>query len=165
MDEPRWLNEDEQRLWRLLLAGSRKISRTIDDTLESASGLSASEFAVLVALSEADGRQLRLKDLCADLRWDRSRASHQITRMEKRGLVTRARTPDDARGVTVCLTEEGMARLEAAVPEHVETVRQLVFDPTEGTDRNAVMEFFCAILTPTTDPDAQAACDPDGPIA
>ena len=113
--DPRWLNDDEQELWRLMLAASRKISRVIDDTLQAESDLSSSEFAVLVSLSEAENHSLRLRDLCAVLDWDRSRTSHQVTRMEKRGLVTKAKSPGDARGVLVCLTDEGMRRLEAAI--------------------------------------------------
>ena len=65
--DPRWLNDDEQELWRLMLAASRKISRVIDDTLQAESDLSSSEFAVLVSLSEAEEHALRLRDLCAVL--------------------------------------------------------------------------------------------------
>lgn len=126
--EARWLNDDEQEFWRAMLATTRKISRAMDETLLAGSDLSTSEFSVLVALSEAEGCELRLRDLCADLEWDRSRTSHQITRMERRGLVTKRKSPGDARGVVVSLTEEGMRRLKQAAPEHVESVRRLVFD-------------------------------------
>lgn len=125
---PRWLNDDEQDLWRLYLATTRKISRAIDETLQKGQDLSASEFAVLVSLSEADGESLRLRDLCASLDWDRSRTSHQVTRMERRGLVTKCPSESDARGVEVRLTDDGRSRLVAAAPEHVESVRRLVFD-------------------------------------
>ena len=62
-EQPRWLNDDEQELWRLMLAASRKVDRVNDETLQARSNLSTSEFAVLVSLSEAEGRQLRLRDL------------------------------------------------------------------------------------------------------
>ena len=74
--EARWLNDDEQALWRLLLAGMRKIDRVMDDTLQACSDLSSSEFSVLVSLSEAEDQALHLRDLCAGLDWDRSRTSH-----------------------------------------------------------------------------------------
>ncbi|MCG7278145.1 MarR family winged helix-turn-helix transcriptional regulator [Corynebacterium imitans] len=150
--DPRWLNDDEQELWRLMLAASRKISRVIDDTLQAESDLSSSEFAVLVSLSEAENHSLRLRDLCAVLDWDRSRTSHQVTRMEKRGLVTKAKSPGDARGVLVCLTDEGMRRLEAAAPEHVESVRRLVFDHMDPETAAPLRAFFTSVLGVTNVP-------------
>ncbi|MBG6121339.1 MarR family winged helix-turn-helix transcriptional regulator [Corynebacterium aquatimens] len=124
----RWLNDEEQQLWRLMLATGRRIDRCLEDTLMHSGGLSSSEFAVLIALSEAEDHRMRMRDLCIELDWDRSRMSHQITRMDKRGLLNKHKSEEDARGVVVVLTDEGMARLEAAVPDHVEVVRRLIFD-------------------------------------
>lgn len=144
--EPRWLSEEEQQLWRHMIAASRKISRHIDDALREVSDLSSPEYAVMVSLSEAPEGEIRLRDLCVQLGWDRSRASHQITRMEKRGLVAKCTAKDDSRGVLVSLTEEGWRRLEVAVPDHVETVRRLVFDSTDKQDRAAALRFLTAIV-------------------
>jgi DNA-binding MarR family transcriptional regulator len=146
--EARWLNDEEQALWRLILAGMRKIDRVIDETLLAGSDLSSSEFSVLVSLSEADGQCLRLRDLCAGLNWDRSRTSHQITRMERRGLVTKRKSEGDARGVVVSLTDEGMRRLQSAAPDHVESVRRVVFDhlePEQYAHLKAFMEGVMAV--------------------
>ncbi|MFV8380858.1 MarR family transcriptional regulator [Corynebacterium hindlerae] len=137
-----WLNDDEQKLWRLLLGGIRHLERGMEETLQQDSGLGASEFAVLVSLSEAEDQSLRLRDLCQSLEWDRSRASHQITRMERRGLVVKQKCEDDARGVLVVLTKEGMSRLEAAAPGHVESVRRLVFDHLTDEDAVVLERFF-----------------------
>lgn len=117
-----------------MLATQRKINRAMDETLLACSELSTSEFSVLVSLSESDDCQMRLRDLCSDLDWDRSRTSHQITRMERRGLVIKEKSPGDARGVVVSLTPEGMSRLEEAAPAHVESVRRLVFDHMNPED-------------------------------
>ena len=144
--QARWLTEDEQHLWRLLLAASTKVSKTIDDRLQSVSEISSPEFAVLVTLSETDEHALRLRELCNALGWDRSRASHQITRMAKRGLVTKGKSPGDARGVLVSLTDDGMARLEDAVPDHVETVRRLVFDHITPQRAKVLSEAFTDIV-------------------
>ncbi len=144
--EVRWLNEGEQSLWRLMLAASRKVERAMDDTLQVGSNLSTSEFSVLVSLSEAQERSMRLRDLCANLDWDRSRTSHQITRMERRGLVSKHKSEGDARGVVVTLTEEGERRLEQAAPDHVESVRRLVFDHLEHADIPALRTFFEGVL-------------------
>ncbi|WP_025252556.1 MarR family winged helix-turn-helix transcriptional regulator [Corynebacterium vitaeruminis] len=146
LDKPRWLDEEEQKFWRLMLAANRKIERTIDVALQQANGLTSSEFAVLVTLSEAPERQLRLRDLCAGLDWDRSRTSHQITRMERRGLVNKVKCEGDGRGVIVSLTADGLARLDEAAPSHVETVRRLVIDDLNHQDIPVISRFFQGIL-------------------
>ncbi|MDO4685982.1 MAG: MarR family winged helix-turn-helix transcriptional regulator [Corynebacterium sp.] len=128
MTTARWLNDQEQELWRLLLAAVRYVNRGMDNTLQDGHGISVPEFAVLVHLSESKEKETRLRDLCASLNWDRSRTSHQITRMERRGLVVKHRCSEDGRGVIVELTAEGRRRLESAAPDHVESVRQLFFD-------------------------------------
>lgn len=143
---PRWLNEDEQALWRLILGGIRHLEKGMEDVLQSESGIGASEFAVLVVLSEAENRSLRLRDLCQQLEWDRSRASHQITRMERRGLVVKEKCPEDARGVFVTLTDHGMARLEGAAPGHVESVRRMVFDHLTPEEAATLGEFFAKLM-------------------
>ena len=144
--QPRWLDDEEQQLWRLMLAGFTKISRTIDDRLQAGGDISSSEFAVLVALSEGEDRTLRLRELCEELGWDRSRASHQVTRMQKRGLLTKRKCPGDARGVLVTLTDEGMSHLEDAVPDHVETVRRLIFDHLDADRSEKISAFFTDVL-------------------
>ena len=142
----RWLNEEEQELWRLLLGAIRKINRGMEETLMSGGEVSASEFAVLVTLSEQKDHQMRLRELCAELDWDRSRTSHQVTRMEKRGLVTKCKSVGDARGVVVKITDDGFTRLERAVPEHVESVRRLVFDHLSEEDVPSLVNFFKGVL-------------------
>lgn len=143
---PRWLNDDEQALWRLILGGIRHLEKGMEDVLQNESGIGASEFSVLVVLSEAENRSLRLRDLCQQLEWDRSRASHQITRMEKRGLVVKEKCPDDARGVFVTLTDDGMARLEGAAPGHVESVRRMVFDQLTPEESEVLQGFFTKLI-------------------
>ncbi|WP_156227638.1 MarR family winged helix-turn-helix transcriptional regulator [Corynebacterium comes] len=164
--EARWLNDEEQALWRLILAGMRKIDRVMDETLLAGSDLSNSEFSVLVSLSEAAEGCLRLRDLCAGLDWDRSRTSHQITRMERRGLVTKRKSEGDARGVIVSLTDEGMRRLRSAAPEHVESVRRVVFDhmtPEQYTHLKSFMEGVVAVANVPGHPDFNGTLTGPGP--
>ena len=89
---------------------------------------------------------MRLRELCAYLNWDRSRTSHQITRMARRGLVTKEKSASDGRGVHVCLTDLGFERLRRAVPDHVETVRRVVFDHLDPEDIPAIRRFFDSVL-------------------
>ena len=108
--------------------------------------MSAPEFSILVVLSEAPERTMRLRELCAELQWDRSRASHQVTRMEKRGLVSKKVCPGDARGVLVTITDEGFTRLESAVPDHVETVRRLIFDQLTDEQRDVLQTWLNDVI-------------------
>ena len=156
--DARWLDEEEQALWRLMLAGMRKIDRVMDETLLAGSDLSSSEFSVLVTLSEAEDQSLRLRDLCASLDWDRSRTSHQITRMERRGLVTKRKSEGDARGVVVTLTDEGLRRLRAAAPEHVESVRRIVFDHMTTEQHVHLKAFMEGVLAVTNVPGSPEFC-------
>jgi DNA-binding MarR family transcriptional regulator len=100
--------------------------------------MSAADYAVMVPLSEAPNGQLRTKDLGTALGWDRSRTSHQVTRMVKRGLVVREFCEDDARGSVVGLTPAGRAAIEQAAPDHVALVRQLFFDPLTADELDAL---------------------------
>lgn len=152
MTTPRWLTDEEQQLWRLILAATRKMDRTLDETLQADHELTSSEYSVLVSLSEAGDREMRLRDLCIALEWDRSRTSHQITRMDKKGLVSKVKCEGDARGVIVELTPEGERRLKQAVPAHVETVRRLVFDPMGPEQADVLRDYLTAALN-------SGACD------
>ena len=144
--QTRWLDDEEQELWRLLLGAVRKINRGMDETLKAGGEVSASEFAVLVALSEAPEQRLRLHELCTQLEWDRSRASHQVTRMEKRGLLYKEPDAEDARGINVCVTHVGLEHLRRAAPEHVESVRRMVFDHLQPEAVPALRRFFNGVL-------------------
>ncbi|WKD57854.1 MarR family protein [Corynebacterium capitovis DSM 44611] len=147
-----------------MLAAARKVDRVIGDTLLAGSNLSSPEFAVLVELSEAEDREMRLRDLCSCLDWDRSRTSHQVTRMEKRGLVTKCKSPGDARGVLVSLTDEGLARLEMAAPEHVESVRRVVFDHLDSADVPVLRRFLEGVAAVDNVPGAPGFCSESAPL-
>ncbi|MDX3850752.1 MarR family winged helix-turn-helix transcriptional regulator [Streptomyces sp. AK02-01A] len=134
MTEPRWLDETEARVWRAHLRVQRELMGTLSRLLAHDSGLSGAEYEVLVPLSEAPDGLLRARDLSEEVDWERSRLSHQISRMEKRGLVAREECPDDARGAMVRLTEAGRAAVEGAAPGHVEAVRRYFFDALSRDD-------------------------------
>ena len=96
--------------------------------LSAHSELSYQDYMVLVVLTgQADGR-LRVSRLGHELGWEKSRISHQVTRMAERGLVEKCRCGDDGRGALVEVTLLGRARIEAAAPSHVDAVRRLFVD-------------------------------------
>ncbi|MDG4825611.1 MarR family transcriptional regulator [Asanoa sp. WMMD1127] len=127
MTEPRWLDEREGRMWVAFLRMQRAIEVAVDRQL-GAAGMTRAEYEVLVPLSTAEERTLRVRDLGAWLNWDRSRISHQLRRMEQRGLITRADCVTDGRGTMVRLTDKGYEKIAAAAPGHVETVRAVLVD-------------------------------------
>ena len=124
----RWLTEDEQRAWRGLLRMTAQLNARMNRQLQDEYGISLTDYDVLVVLSEAPDGRRRVFELTDALAWEQSRVSHQLSRMQRRGLVAREGCPTDARGAFAVITEAGRAAIERAAPAHVETVRQLVFD-------------------------------------
>ena len=123
-----WLTEDEQQAWRGLLRMTSQLNARMNRQLQDEAGISLADYEVLVELSEAPEGRRRVFELASALAWEQSRVSHQLARMQRRGLIARQECPADARGAFVVLTETGRAAIEQAAPAHVETVRQLVFD-------------------------------------
>lgn len=129
MAETRWLDEDEQRAWRAYLAASQVVFETLDRQLQRDAGIPHAYYEILVRLSEAEDRTLRMSELAERSQFSRSRLSHAVARLEAAGWVQRAQCATDRRGLHAVLTDEGFAALEAAAPGHVEAVRTLLFDP------------------------------------
>lgn len=128
MEDVRWLSEAEERAWRALQLMQMRLEGELARQLAADSGLSYSDYVVLVALTDrADGR-MRLFELAAVLGWEKSRLSHHVARMATRGLVQKERCDDDRRGAFVVLTKKGAKEIEAAAPGHVRTVRHLFVD-------------------------------------
>ncbi|TDE91697.1 MarR family transcriptional regulator [Occultella glacieicola] len=122
--EVRWLDAEQQAAWRALLTGTSVLFEALGRDLEHGTGLSLHEYEVLVRLSEAPGRVLRMSVLAEELVHSRSRLTHTVSRMERDGLVSRCSSSQDGRGVDCMLTDAGMARLEEAAPVHVASVRR-----------------------------------------
>ena len=128
MTRVRWLTPEEQSVWRAFLDVSRLMSEQMNRQLSDESGMSLPEYEILVALSEAPGRRLRMNQLAEVCQSSRSRLSHAVNRLEEAGWVRREACPTDKRGALAVMTDEGFAAIEAAAPGHVEGVRRHVFD-------------------------------------
>jgi DNA-binding MarR family transcriptional regulator len=135
---PRWLNREEDAAWR----GYRRMRLLLDlqiaRDLANDSGLSEADYDVLSTLSETDERRMRLSDLAEHMLWSKSRLSHHTARMQQRGLVVREECVDDGRGSWVVLTDEGMATIRAAAPDHVASVRRHMIDLLTADERAAL---------------------------
>ena len=124
----RWLNEDEQRIWRSYLEATRLLWERLEVQLQQDAGMPVSYYQVLVHLSEAPGQALRMSDLAKATGSSRSRLSHAMARLEAAGWAERRSCATDGRGEDAVLTPEGLAALEEAAPGHVTAVRESLFD-------------------------------------
>ena len=142
----RWLTEEEQRAWRGLLRMTSQLNARMNRQLLQDYGISLADYEVLVALSEAPAGRLRVFEVADTLSWEQSRVSHQLARMQRRGLITREDCASDARGAFAVLTEAGRAAIEQAAQAHVETVRQLVFDGLTQDQLTTLTEVTSRVL-------------------
>ncbi|WP_041289527.1 MarR family winged helix-turn-helix transcriptional regulator [Kribbella flavida] len=128
MADTPWLDAREAHVWQSYRDAYRELSIALENRLTANSGLSGADYALLHPLSNADDGVLRTRDLGRSVGWERSRLSHQVSRMEKRGLVVREECVSDARGSMVRITPAGRQAIEAAAPDHVDAVRTYLFD-------------------------------------
>ena len=147
MAEPRWLDERENRLWRIWLRVNQELPGVLEGLITRDSGLSGADYAVLVPLSESPDGMLRARELRREILWDRSRLSHQVKRMEKRSLVVREECVEDARGAMIRMTDHGRAAIEGAAPGHAAATRRYFFDLLSDDEVDALTAVFDRLLT------------------
>ena len=144
--ETRWLSEHEQRAWRGFLEMHVQLDGHLGRHLQATSDLSLPDFGVLVGLTDVPEGRLRVLELGRALQWEKSRLSHHLTRMEKRGLVARRECLTDGRGAFIEITPAGRAAIEAAAPAHVAEVRRLVFDALTPEQVTVLGEITARVL-------------------
>lgn len=132
------LSSAEALTWSSFYAMGRRLDRALDLRLQHESGLSASEYEVLLAIKLSSDRQLRVTAIALAIGWEKSRVSHLVTRMEKRGLVTRTDCPTDARGSWIGLTASGRRSVLGAIRSHTKAVRRFFFDVLTPQDAAAI---------------------------
>jgi DNA-binding MarR family transcriptional regulator len=150
-DDVRWLSAQEQTVWRAFLDVSRLLFEQLGRTLTEGTEISFAEYEVLVHLSEAPERRLRMSELAERSVSSRSRITHTMARMEERGLVRREPCPQDDRGVMGVLTDAGYELLVQAAPAHVAQVRAVMFDPLSTSDVTALGEALLKVRTALRD--------------
>ncbi len=140
---PRWLSPEERQTWLSFVLGCHAFFAGIDAQLQRDSGMPLAYYEILVQLSEAPGRALRMSQLAGATSTSKSRMSHAVARLEERGWVRRRDCPTDRRGQIAELTGEGYAVLVAAAPGHVEQVRRSLFDlltPEQVSELGTIMD-------------------------
>jgi DNA-binding MarR family transcriptional regulator len=128
MATPRWLSADEQRAWRAYIESAKVLFDALDRQLQRDADMPHAYYEILVRLSEAEDRSLRMSELAERTLSSRSRLSHAVARLEERGWVRREECPTDRRGQIARLTDRGFDKLGAAAPGHVAAVRDYLID-------------------------------------
>ncbi|MCR1982680.1 MarR family transcriptional regulator [Cellulosimicrobium cellulans] len=143
--EPRWLDTEQQRLWRAYLDGTVRFIEALGRDHEERSDVSLNEYELLVRLSESPDHTLRMSALADGLARSRSRVTHTVARMEARGLVRRSASSGDRRGVNCVMTSEGYRVLVASAPAHVAAVRRYLVDVLTPEQFRALGEAMAAV--------------------
>jgi len=144
--EVRWLTAREQHLWRGWLKLNAELASTLQRELQQDAGLSMPDYEVLVHLTDNPEGRVRVTELAGLLQWERSRVSHHIKRMERRGLVERAQCSEDGRGAFIVITPQGRAAIEEAAPGHVMAVRRLMFEALSEEEKVALAAVIDKLL-------------------
>ena len=144
-EDARWLTAEEQRAWRAYLDATVLLFDALDRQLQRDANMPHGYYEILVRLSEAEGRTLRMSELAEATRSSRSRLSHAIARLEERGWVERIECPTDRRGQLAHLTDQGLAVLREAAPGHVAAVRDALIDGLSDEQVGQLRDIFEAI--------------------
>ncbi len=147
-----WLDEQQQRTWRVWLTVAEVLPRVLDAQLQRDAGITHAAYVVLAMLSEAPGRSRRMSDLARRANQSQSRLSHTVARLEERGWVRRERSVEDGRGNVAVLTDEGWDVVRSVAPGHVDAVREAVFGPLTDEQTAALGQALEAIVE-RLDPD------------
>ncbi len=111
----------------------RRLDRALDHAVQEGAGISIPEFEILIGLHRDPDHRLRVRDIAAGIGWEKSRVSHQVTRMVVRGLVERADCPTDGRGSWVSMTPDGRRAVLSGIRAHTAALEDLFWRPV-GTD-------------------------------
>lgn len=150
--DPRWLDETEMRAWRGFIEVSGRVVQALDASLKESAGMTFDDYEVLVHLSEAPERRLRMTELSERLLHSQSRLTQRVDRLVKRGWVCREKCDEDRRGTFAVLTADGFAAIASAAPQHLADVRRLLLDHIRHGELASVADIFERIAEAAKDP-------------
>jgi DNA-binding MarR family transcriptional regulator len=162
-----WLSTSEQRAWRAYLEATTLLFDALDRQLQRDSAMPHTYYEILVRLSEAHGRSMRMSELADATRSSRSRLSHAVARLEERGWLERVDCPTDKRGQIAVLTGAGFGALEAAAPGHVAAVRKHLIDQLTPEQVTQLEQIGSVVAAGLESPECRAvrAVDTAAPVA
>jgi len=138
------MTASELATWRLLIDTIGELRRILGGQLQESS-LSPADYQVLLALYEAAGRRARSSELAASIDWERSRLSHHLGRMERRGLIRRDQCATDNRGAEVSLTDDGASMFRHATAPHVRAIKTHFADALTTEQFDSLAEILRAL--------------------
>jgi DNA-binding MarR family transcriptional regulator len=141
------LTTQQLAVWRSLVDTTAELRRILGGQLQQESGLSPADYQVILALHEATGRRLRSSELAARIDWERSRLSHHLGRMERRGLIRRDDCATDSRGAEVSLTEDGAGMFRRANVPHMRAIKTYFADALTPEQFDALADVLDAMRT------------------
>lgn len=148
------VSPEDWAVWSDYFRGNRELLAALDRRLLDDAGISHPEYLVLLSLWESPDNSLRTGELAEHLSWEKSRVSHQVTRMQGRGLVERRECETDARGVWVTLSTDGRRTFLRATRDHSAAIREWFFDILSEEEKRvlgAVAQRMRATLRAQTD--------------
>ncbi|MEU4240754.1 MarR family transcriptional regulator [Actinoplanes sp. NPDC026619] len=142
---PKLPSREELRVWREFIEAGEALRNQIAGRLQADTGLSTGDYTVLLALSEAPANRVRSSELATLIGWERSRLSHHLGRMERRGLIRREECATDSRGAEVVLAPPGAQAFQAATVPHLRAVRELFVDALTPEQLAAAADIAAAL--------------------
>lgn len=146
MSDGPWLNDRQQHVWRQWVAVTGQLPASLQRALQEEAGLSLPDYEVLVHLTDSAEGRVRVTEMARGLIWEKSRLSHHLTRMQRRGLIGREECAEDGRGAFVVLTQAGRDAIEHAAPGHVAAVRRALFDGLSQSELDALEAVLARVL-------------------
>jgi DNA-binding MarR family transcriptional regulator len=152
------LGPEEWEFWDVWMQAQRLLARELDRCLQQDFGISKAEFSVLVTLRQTSGHEMRVGELAESLDWEKSRVSHQLTRMENRGFVERIEAGASGRRTGVRLTASGGQAVENAIHGHAGNIRRYFLD-TLTPEQAAAIALWSRQMIERIEPRGRAAVD------
>jgi DNA-binding MarR family transcriptional regulator len=159
MSETDGMTDEDWRLWRAFSSMNRALARELDRQLQRDAGISNADYSVLITLFEANGARLRTGELAELLSWEKSRVSHQISRMEARALVERTECSEDGRGTWITLTADGRRATLGAMRDHAAKLREIFFDVLGEQEKDAIRTGAARVLDKIDPPACRIAAE------
>ncbi len=138
------LTARELDAWRSYIETTADLSSALEADLNE-TGLTLGDYQVLVFLSEADDRAMRMCDLAANLQLSPSGLTRRLDGLVRNGYVDRLPSSVDRRVMLAVITEAGAAKLAGAYPVHLASVRTHIIDRLEPADVDSFGRIFTTI--------------------
>lgn len=125
---PASISDDEWAAWRAFRIMNRQLDRVLEERLQNDAGISTADYGILLALWQSKDHRLRSGEIARAIGWEKSRVSHQLGRLELRGLIKREECDDDLRGKWVVITHDGRRAVLSASRDHGHALREHFLD-------------------------------------